>query len=115
MHELGIANAIIEAVRTEAEKRPGSRIMKVGVRIGEMAGVDPDALSFGFEALVTGTDLEPLSLAIESRPRRHRCAQCDKTFDVVEYRVECPACGSFNTVCISGDELQLTYLEVEEA
>jgi Zn finger protein HypA/HybF involved in hydrogenase expression len=37
----------------------------VGVRIGEMAGIDPQSLAFSFEVLVKGSDLEPLDLAIE--------------------------------------------------
>jgi len=114
MHELSIADAILEAVRKEAERRPGARVIKVGVRIGELAGVDPEALSFGFEALVRGTELEPLALHIESRPRRQRCPQCDSTFDVINDRLACPACGTSETVFVGGDELELAYLEVEE-
>jgi Zn finger protein HypA/HybF involved in hydrogenase expression len=30
-----------------------------------MAGIDPESLAFCFEALVKGTDLEPLELEIE--------------------------------------------------
>ena len=48
MHELSIANAILDAVRKERERLNGARVIKVGVRIGELAGVDPEALSFGF-------------------------------------------------------------------
>src|SRR5512140_3574236 len=48
MHELSIASSVLEAVTKEAERRPNSRIVKVGLRIGELAGVDCDALSFGW-------------------------------------------------------------------
>ena len=65
MHEMGIVDSILEAVRTETALHAPARAAKVGVRIGEMAGVDPDSLSFCFEALVKGTGLEPLELAIE--------------------------------------------------
>ena len=65
MHELGIANSVIEAVQAEAAARAGSVPVKVGVRIGEFAGVDPDALAFGFEALTAGTELRNLKLEIE--------------------------------------------------
>ena len=64
MHEMGIANSILEAVRTEAAAHAPARATKVGVKIGEMAGVDPDSLAFCFEALVKGSDLEPLELEI---------------------------------------------------
>ena len=115
MHELSIANSILEAVRKEHERLNGARVTKVGVRIGELAGVDPDALSFGFEVLVKDTDLEPLALAIESVARRHQCSHCRQIFAVQDYRVDCPACGSTETRCIGGDELELAYLEVEES
>ena len=50
MHEMGIANSVIEAVRTEAARYPGSSPRKVGLRIGELAAVDPESLRFCFEA-----------------------------------------------------------------
>jgi hydrogenase nickel incorporation protein HypA/HybF len=65
MHEVGVANGILEAVRKETAMRPAARATKVGVRIGEMAGIDPESLAFCFEALVKGTEMEPLELAIE--------------------------------------------------
>lgn len=65
MHEVGIAASILDAVRQESVGRQPARPVKVGVRIGEMAGIDPDSLAFCFEALVKGSGLEPLELAIE--------------------------------------------------
>jgi hydrogenase nickel incorporation protein HypA/HybF len=65
MHELGIANSVLDAVREEVARRPGAVALKVGVRIGELAGVDPDALAFGFEVLTSGTEWKDLKLEIE--------------------------------------------------
>jgi len=115
MHELSIANSVLEAVRVEVQRRPGARLLKVGLRVGELAGVDPDALSFGFQALVQGTEFEPAILEIESRPRRHRCGECSFDFIIRDYNVDCPRCGAARTECISGDELELAYLELEES
>lgn len=115
MHELSIADSIIEAVRAEAAKHSGARAVKVGVRIGALAGVDPDALSFGFEALVRGTDLEPLTLGTEFVPRTQRCPKCELVFPVEDYSIKCPKCGELETVFAGGDELQIAYLELEEA
>jgi len=113
MHELSIADAILDSVRSEAEKRPGAHVTKVGVRIGALSGVEPEALSFGFSALVQGTALEPLDLVIELVPRRQRCKACDLTFEVPEDVLTCPHCGNGETLMVGGDELDLTYLEVE--
>ena len=114
MHEFGIASAILEAVKTEAALHPEARFVKVGLKIGELAGVNPDALSFCFESLLRGTELEPLALEIEPSPRRHRCPKCNRTFTVVDYETHCPECGEARTKCIGGDELEILYLEVEE-
>ena len=78
---MGIANSVIETVRAEAAQHPGARVTKVGLRIGELSGVDAASLTFCFEALVKETELESAILAIED-------AGCD--------------------------ELDLTYLEMEE-
>ena len=111
---MGIANSVLDAVRTEMGRHPGTYPCKVGVRIGEMAAIDQDALRFCFEAMILETDLSSLELAIEVCPRRHRCQACAREFVVRDYDSRCPQCASLETVCISGDELELAYLEVEE-
>ena len=114
MHELGIANSVLEAVRMEMGRHPGNYPCKVGVRIGEMAAIDQDALRFCFEAIIRETDLQSLQLEIEFCPRRHGCQVCGREFVVHDYDSRCPQCASLETTCISGDELELAYLEVEE-
>jgi len=114
MHEMGIANSVLEAVRTEMGLHPGTYPCKVGVRIGEMAAIDQDALRFCFEAMIQETDLASLELVIEFCPRRHCCQVCGRDFVVHDYDSRCPQCASLETTCISGDELELAYLEVEE-
>ena len=142
MHELSIAESILDTVRSEARKRPDAHVAKVAVRIGALSGVEPDALSFGFECLVRGTELEPLALVIEPVPRRQRCPACDLTFEVPDGRIEnvragggaailagldtglrtpddglslsCRRCGRPDTVLAGGEELEIAYLEVEE-
>jgi hydrogenase nickel incorporation protein HypA/HybF len=68
MHEMGVANSILEAVHRELDRYPGRRAVKVAVRIGEFAGLDPESLKFCFEALTKATGLEELELAVEWRP-----------------------------------------------
>ncbi len=114
MHEMGIATAVLDAIRQEAERRPGARVTKVGMKIGPLAGVDPDALSFSFEVLVSGTEFDKLELAIEACPIRYRCRACDETFPVADYDNTCPQCRTLDTECVGGTELQLAYLEMEE-
>lgn len=113
MHEMGIANSVVDAVRAEARRFPNAHICKVGLRIGELAGVEPDAVSFCFEALVRGTELDPVALEIQYCPRKHRCSTCGHSFFVPGEGLECPLCGEVESQFVSGDELELAYLEVE--
>ena len=114
MHEMGIANSVLDAVRTEMTRYPESYPTKVGVRIGEMAAIDPEALRFCFDAMIQETDLATLELDIEVCPRRHRCLTCGHEFVVRDYDSSCQKCMSLVTTCISGDELEFAYLEVEQ-
>ena len=99
MHEMGIANSVLDAIRVESRRFPEGHIYKVGVRIGELAGVDPEAMSFCFEALVRGTELEPLDLEIEYCPRSYQCRACKHTCAATREEWTCPACGM--TTCFA--------------
>jgi hydrogenase nickel incorporation protein HypA/HybF len=112
MHELGIAEAMLDAISAQAVSYV--RVYKVNVRIGEWAGVDPEAFQFCFEVITKGTEFETLVLEIEYCPRRQKCAECEQEFLVKDYDLRCPQCGSERGECIGGDELELAYLEVED-
>ncbi len=114
MHEMGIACSILEAVANEAQRHPGARATRVGVRIGELAAIDSEALRFCFEMIVQGTEQDGLQLEIERVPRKHRCAECKEEFVIREYDFRCPRCGAMSTDFAGGDELELMFVEVSE-
>ena len=114
MHELGIAQGIIDRMERTAREQ-NAAVIRVGVRIGELACVDPDALQFGFEVLTKDTRFEGVTLEIEWRKRRQRCCLCAHEFDSDAIFTACSACGSPHTVTIGGDELDIAYIEVEDA
>jgi hydrogenase nickel incorporation protein HypA/HybF len=114
MHELSIAESILNRIHEESVRR-GARIIAVGVRIGELSGVDPDALSFGFEVPSKDTPLEGVMLEIDFRKRKQRCNSCGGEFETDVMLTTCPACGNPETVCIAGDELDIAYIELEDA
>ena len=113
MHELSIAESILEAVRKELLNHPGAHPKRIGLRVGELAAVDVDSLSFCFEAVLKDTDWEGLQLDLRVCPQRRKCKNCSNEFAVVDYNASCPACAGTNTTLISGDELDFDYLEVE--
>jgi len=111
---MSIAAAVLEAVRAEAERHSGSRVTRAGLRIGELSGVEPESLRFCLETLVSGTDLEPLTFELEICPWTRRCRRCGAAFRVLDYQPDCTACGSADTDASGGDQMELSYVELEE-
>ena len=110
MHELGIATAIIDIVEKEAAKRSIDRIEEIGLRIGALTCVDPEALRFAFEASTIDTPLAGAKIAIESVPVRGVCRSCGKTIEIQEYVFVCSHCGASDLDIGQGEELDVAYI-----
>ena len=79
MHELSIALSMIEQIEEEAEKHGGGIVEVVYVRIGELSGVDSQALRFAYELASEGTSLATSRLEIEPVRLLVFCSQCNST------------------------------------
>jgi hydrogenase nickel incorporation protein HypA/HybF len=88
MHEMGIAESVLEIVRQYVPEPNGQLVRRVSVRVGEFAGVQVDSLRFCFEAIVAGTPYQAASLAIEQVP-----AVGDLSVTELELEDEAPAGG----------------------
>ena len=115
MHEIGIASEVVRAAQAEQAHRPGSSLIRVGIRVGVLAGVDLDALRFAFTALTQATDLESVHFDIESCPRENRCLDCGTEFPSALYSEPCPCCSSNNIALIGGEQLDIAFVELEQA
>ncbi len=113
MHELSIAQSIADAAREHAARNGARRVLRIGVRVGEISGVAADALRFCFEMTVKHTDLDGAVLDLEPVPVGYRCASCAHEFHPVEFLGECPACGTSGASMVAGDELGMSFLELE--
>jgi hydrogenase nickel incorporation protein HypA/HybF len=114
MHEIGIADAILEAAQNEARRRKGAILISIGVRVGVLSGVDEEALRFAFTALTLDTNLQEVIFEVLSCNRRNRCLDCGHEFETPLYVAPCPCCRSEKIALAGGDELDLAYVEVEE-
>ncbi len=114
MHELSIASAILDRAKAASEQNGGARVTKVGLRIGEISGVDADALAFGLEALSKDTPLQGVVFDIEQCKRKQRCTACATEFHPEGFSTSCPACHRDASECVAGQELDVTYFELED-
>jgi len=58
MHELSIAQALVEQVEAARQANGGGRVVSVDVRIGQWQHVVPEVLTSYFDYLTQGTPLE---------------------------------------------------------
>lgn len=114
MHELGIAVRILEIAEEAARREHANAIERIGLRVGAMSGVEPEALAFAFTAARAGTLAERAALEIEVVPLTCRCARCGLEFTVENaFGIAlCPQCSEVSSDARRGSELEVSFLEV---
>lgn len=113
MHELGIAKDIVERVEQVILEQKWRTASEVSLRLGSLSGVDPEALKFGFEAIVAETPLTSCRLSIELVPARAQCRACATGFEVEDLLFECPNCRSREVDSVDGMHLELVSIAGE--
>lgn len=112
MHELSLAESLIDLIEDEARRSGFTRVRTVRLEIGTLAGVEPDALRFGFEVAAQNTCAEGAQLDILAPPGEAWCFQCERTVEIAAYHDGCPHCASHRLQVTQGTQFQLKELEV---
>jgi hydrogenase nickel incorporation protein HypA/HybF len=86
--------------------------MKWTLHIGQLSAIVPDSLSFCFEVITSGTNMEGARLQMEIIPLKARCLDCMKVFIIEDYAFHCIHCGSINLDMESGRDLSIMDMEV---
>lgn len=68
MHELGVAQSILDIVRAYVPAEKGAAVREVRLRVGDRAGVLVESLEFCFGVAVAGTPYESAVLAVDRVP-----------------------------------------------
>jgi hydrogenase nickel incorporation protein HypA/HybF len=108
MHEMGIALEIYRVCREVAQAHGGGRIERVRMEIGELAAVEPDLLTFAWEATTTDGPDAGATLDVSWCSAVQRCANCgeDKQRSEGSWLRLCPDCGMLLEVS-GGDQLDV--------
>ena len=113
MHELSLAQNIIDIVREEMDKHHATALNSIRLAVGKMSGVVPDSLSFCLDLIIQDSDLKDAKVIIDIIPLCCKCEACHKEFEISEFTADCPLCGSRDITVISGRELSIVELEVD--
>lgn len=112
MHEAGFVQTALDLAAARARAAGARRIHRIGLRVGVLSGVVPEALQFAFAALSPATVAAGAILAIEEVAAVAHCPACQAEFPAADYLAMCPACGHGPCALRQGREIELTTLEI---
>ena len=113
MHELSIAQNILEIVDETLSKNQYKKLLEIKVQIGELIAIVPESLRFCYECLIKDSPYAGSKINIEVIPVKIFCKNCKKNYKIKELFFICPVCHKKNVELIQGKELKISHLEVD--
>jgi hydrogenase nickel incorporation protein HypA/HybF len=113
MHELSIAEYLLEAVVEQARQVEASRVLAINLVVGERAGVVDDSLRFSFDMLAPGTLAEGARINTRRTFMRFHCAECDDDYTPAQGEFSCSRCGTIGQIVDDGSALVIESIEIE--
>ena len=122
MHELSMAEAIVETVLDVAEKNDAQEIVEVTIEVGELTMLNPEQVKFLLGVLAEDTLLEGAEIIIEEVPVEIKCRSCEFTelantdgSDHYLAIVLCPKCDERNVEILKGRECNVKTIKIEKS
>lgn len=113
MHEVSIAENIIEIIEREADKNNSYKILRVKLLLGEFTSIVKDALLFALDILKTDTKANDAFFEIEQIKLKTACFSCGEISEMNnELNFNCAKCNGVMTI-IEGKELEIEYIDLD--
>ncbi len=112
MHEMALCESLLDSLRDAARTHGFARVTKVRLVIGAFAGVEAEALRFGFDVVMRGSLAENAQLDILDEPGTAWCFACSQTVALADRLSPCPGCGGERLRPNGGTDMRIKDLEV---
>jgi len=114
MHELSVCLSLLREVERIARDNNAGRVTRIAVTVGPLSGVEPDLLRNAYPLAVAGTIAEDAELQISVAEIVVKCSQCGAESPAKANRLLCGDCGDYRTRLVTGDEMVLQSLELDD-
>jgi len=114
MHELSIAQEIIDVAIRIIPSEKHHLVKAARINIGEFSNIIPDSLLFCYNSLIDSSPIPNCRLEIEMIPLTVYCGNCNMNIHIASPNFFCSNCGSTNVNIISGQELSIKEIELED-
>ena len=112
MHEYSLVEALISRVEAEARRRQALGVHGLSVRIGELAGVDPELFQTAYDTFRAGTLCAAAPLTLRFVPASWSCPRCALPIPRGEV-LRCGPCGEPARLDEGSDALTLDSIDLE--
>lgn len=112
MHEMSLAEGILQIVADAARASAASRVQAVRLEIGALSHVERDALRFCFDAVTRDSLADGARLEILETPGRAWCMPCGESVELHRLGDACPRCGSYQLQVTQGEEMRVKDIEI---
>lgn len=113
MHEMSLAEGVLHVIEDSAKSNGFTRVKTVWLEIGQLSGVEAEALRFCFDAVAKSTLADGARLEIVTTDGQGWCLTCGKTVAIQLRYDPCPLCGGYPLQPVGGMEMRVKELEVE--
>lgn len=113
MHEMSLAESVVDLVDYRARREGCHRVKTVRLEIGRLSGVEPEAIRFCFDEVASGTLAEGAALDIVEQDGRAWCFDCGWLVPLASREDSCPECGGVRLRLDEGVAMRVKELEVE--
>jgi len=112
MHEMSLCESVLQVIEQNAKAQGYTQVKTVWLEIGNLSGVEIEAMRFSFDVVIRDSLADGAKLEIIEVPGEAWCMQCAKTVQVKQRFDACPDCGSYQLQITGGDEMRIKELEV---
>jgi hydrogenase nickel incorporation protein HypA/HybF len=112
MHEMSLAEGVLQLIEDAARQQNFEKVVTVWLEIGQLSGVEVEAMKFCFDAVTQGSVAAGARLEIIALPGTGWCMACAQSVAMREVFGECPQCGGYQMQVTGGTEMRVKELEV---
>jgi len=113
MHELAITEQIMDIALRHARDANARRVTDLHLQIGALSSIIDDSVQFYWDIITQDSLCEGATLHFHKVPAQFHCQDCNQVYTLEQELTACPHCDGIHVKIISGQEFQLTSIDIE--
>ncbi|MEW5693094.1 MAG: hydrogenase maturation nickel metallochaperone HypA [Candidatus Hydrogenedentota bacterium] len=114
MHEYSIAKNIMDSLTELKPEYQDKPVIKVTILAGRLHRIVPESLFFYLDLLKKDSEFKDTEFVFREKDVEVRCSTCNNISKLADFFLFCPLCNSLDVRLVSGNELVIESIEIEE-